>query len=692
METITEHLQRRTWRELRMTAHAHGLPFNTHYPKARACQYLVQSLHSGQLRRSLRALGQSERAALVALQAAGGSLPQYRFTAVFGAIRPFRPWREDAPRAPWRRPVSPAERLWFLGFIHIYKGEQDHQRRVTLPAEVLALLPPLPRPRAKPQRLPHGAASPDQLLIDVAALVGTLSGRTVKPRWHRWLPPHALKAINARLSLPEHVAGVRSELHTDRLRFVHYLAEVAGLIDLQNGRVMPTPAAWRWLDLPAPERWRWLWEALSRDLEGDQPLWVTYRFAPISPQVWAALTDQLRRLVPARTYTIRSLGEALKPYVLDGPHPQPFSLREKGEDGALLAAVPEVLRGPLAWAGMVTVQGDCLMLTKAGHAALRGQTSAFAAVENARLAVSEQAIMVELPTIPRARSFAELCAWAAPDSGGWRVDAESVSRAVALGYDSEGIARLLGNLCGQMPPPAVFEQIAAWVSQASQLVLRPMTVLSSPDAALLARLRQDVRLRRMFAEPLSDHHAAVHPHAVAVLRNALERRGHRVTARTGVEPATGREPGPSDYLWLAVSTYRRLGALVDVPVRIPGAVEADLAARLSASQIEALEQAAEAICVTLARAIDGYSALSPPIAQDDPVAIRAAVSAAYQHRAALTVEYFSPGYGAATVRTITPILPITESGGAEYVEAWCETAGAARTFRLDRILRIVGER
>jgi len=247
METLTEHLARRTWRELRLIAHAHGLAFNTHHSKAQAHRRLASELHGGQLRRSLRALGQPERAALVALQAAGGSLPLYRFAALFVAIRPFRPWLEDAPRYPWRRPISPAERLWFLGLVHIVKGEWNHQRRVTLSAEVLALLPPLPRPRAKPQRLPRPSASPDRLLHDVAALIGTLSGLRVKPRWHRWLPPYALKAINARLSIPERVEHVRSELHTGRLRFVHYLAEAAGLIDLRNGAILPTPAAWRWL-------------------------------------------------------------------------------------------------------------------------------------------------------------------------------------------------------------------------------------------------------------------------------------------------------------------------------------------------------------------------------------------------------------------------------------------------------------
>jgi predicted DNA-binding transcriptional regulator YafY len=135
--------------------------------------------------------------------------------------------------------------------------------------------------------------------------------------------------------------------------------------------------------------------------------------------------------------------------------------------------------------------------------------------------------------------------------------------------------------------------------------------------------------------------------------------------------------------------YRYLSAFVDLPVPIPAAVLHDLAARLPEGNAAALEQSAGLIRERLAQTIDGYAALPSPIAQADPVAIRAAIETAYASQGTLTIEYFSPGYGVPTVRTITPLLPITASGGGEYVEAWCHSADAARTFRVDRILRLV---
>lgn len=708
MKTLKQYLEHRTWRELRATAHAHGLHFNTNHTTLQARERLYQELTGGQLRRSFRALGPGERAALVALQAAGGFLPLYRFTAVFGPIRPYKPWQEDAPIHPWRRPVSVAERLWFLGFVQINKG-QNGPCMVGVPAEVLSLLPPLPRPRPKATRLPRPVFSPDALRVDLAIFLGSLLGTSVKPRWLRWLPPYMLKRINARLRVREKVDAVRSELQTKRLRFLHYLAEVGGLLRVQNGVFLPTTAAWTWLSLPPGEQWRWLWEALERDLNSRKPVWDSYRFPPITARVWEALITVLRDLHPGRTYTIRALVESLGPYCPSVPVPHggekvsktgggesPLSPCSSGRGDLgvkALDSVPEVLRGPLAWAGIVTATPGCFAVTVEGSAALAGDDHAFASSEDATLTVVEEAIWIDLPAVPYTRPLAEFAAWGTLDAGHGHIDADTVTRAIEQGYDAAGITRILAELCGGAPSREVFERIEVWAKQAARLVLRPMTVLTSPDAALLAHLRQDSRLRTMFAEPLSAHHAAVYPHAAPALRQALERRGYSITSQIAPSVAA-KTPGDlapdmTECLWLAARVYRDLSAFVDLPVQIPSAVLRDLAARLPEGRTAALQQSAALIHEQLAQTIDGYAALPPPIAQADPAAIRAAIEAAYASQGTLTIEYFSPGYGVPTLRTIMPILPITASGGAEYVEAWCHTVDAARTFRVDRILRLV---
>ncbi|WP_162909792.1 WYL domain-containing protein [Aggregatilinea lenta] len=675
--SLSTALEHRTWRELRATAHAHGLRFNTNLDKKAACARLHHELVAGQLRRSFRSLSLQDRAALAALQAADGTLYLHEFTAAFGEIRAYKPWHDDAAVHPWRRPVSPAEKLWFLGFAIIHKGERGRPRTVRVPAEVLDLLPPLPRPRPHARRVIRTSLTPDTLRIDLAALLGSLLVTPVKPRWKRWLPPSALKTINARLRSRENLDAVRSELQTGRLRFLHYLADVGGLLSPQNGAILPTPAAWSWLDLSPGEQWRWLWAALDRDLNGRNRIWEAYRFPPVSPHVWTALMTVLRDLHPGGTYTIPALVESLRPYT---------------REDETIASVPDLLRGPLAWAGITATRGEQFTLAAPAHAALHGDPYAFVPAQNATIWAEGDALWLDISAVPRTRPWAEFAAWGTLTHGRWSVDAESVARAVEQGHTAHDVVRVLADLCGRPLPRAAFEQIQTWVKQADQLVLRQMTVLTSPHAELLAGLRQDRRLREMFAEPLSAHHSAVRPHAADALRQHLARRGYRVTAQLSPAqtPHSGDlSPEMAEYLWLAARVYHDLSTFVALPVRIPAAVLHDLAARLPVGCTDAQEHSAGLIHERLARTIDGFPALPPPVAQHDPIAIRRAIEAAYEAQGAITIEYFSPGYGAETIRTIKPILPITASEGVEYIEAWCDTAAAARTFRVDRILRIV---
>ncbi len=68
---------------------------------------------------------------------------------------------------------------------------------------------------------------------------------------------------------------------------------------------------------------------------------------------------------------------------------------------------------------------------------------------------------------------------------------------------------------------------------------------------------------------------------------------------------------------------------------------------------------------------------------------QAAIESAYHERRALTIIYFSPAQGIPTQRIIEPTLPIRWEGEYGYIEAWCQLDNAPRTFRLDRILRVM---
>ena len=64
--------------------------------------------------------------------------------------------------------------------------------------------------------------------------------------------------------------------------------------------------------------------------------------------------------------------------------------------------------------------------------------------------------------------------------------------------------------------------------------------------------------------------------------------------------------------------------------------------------------------------------------------VRAMIDRAIAERANVSIAYFSPQRDEVKERIVSPFGFFTE-GSFEYLEAFCELAGAARTFRLDRI-------
>lgn len=64
--------------------------------------------------------------------------------------------------------------------------------------------------------------------------------------------------------------------------------------------------------------------------------------------------------------------------------------------------------------------------------------------------------------------------------------------------------------------------------------------------------------------------------------------------------------------------------------------------------------------------------------------VRQAVNEGLAHRRQIRLQYFVPARDEESMRTVDP-LRIVERQGSEYLDAWCHTAEAPRSFRLDRI-------
>ncbi|BBH15956.1 protein pafC [Nocardioides baekrokdamisoli] len=64
--------------------------------------------------------------------------------------------------------------------------------------------------------------------------------------------------------------------------------------------------------------------------------------------------------------------------------------------------------------------------------------------------------------------------------------------------------------------------------------------------------------------------------------------------------------------------------------------------------------------------------------------VRSAVNDGLAHHRQVRIQYFVPARDEESLRTVDPLRVVTRQG-TEYLDAWCHTAEAPRSFRLDRI-------
>lgn len=479
--TLQAHLAVQTHRNLELIARAHQLSFSRAQPKAEGLQALADMLQAGAFARAFTTLEPAHIEALQALVVAGGSLPQLLFEAHFGQIRLYRPWRQaflraerdlpDNPRHPWRYPQSVAERLYHLGYI----GLQAEQQRVVIIRDVLPLLPSLSIPIAETlsaqtrqglkQR--EQVSNPrDDLLRDLAILLGTLTHANARAAHGRWFTLDVMRLLNERLTKPENLHDVRSELQTGRMRWLHYLAQVAGLLTGQADVLLPTAAAWRWLSAPADVQWDCLMAAVERDLEQHQErLWEQFRFPPIRAFTFITVRQMLDSLPSEQSYRVRDILTMLKPYLL------PDSAYD----------VAGLMQQVFAWSGVLHLACGRIHL----HPALAGTAER-------QTEIIQQAKQIVLP-LPKAHSaaFTTLLSFATVEDDYAIVDAEAIRHAITCGLALNDVSATLSELSRDPLTAPVQQQLAEWFAAAQQLTLQTMIVLHSPDADLLRKIRSD---------------------------------------------------------------------------------------------------------------------------------------------------------------------------------------------------------
>jgi len=687
MPHLHQLLSNRSWYALRAIAYAHGEPFNPRLTKKQAVDHIAAILNQpARVRRTLAALPEDAHQALDALLACDGAMPAHRFLAHFGPLPPFRPWRAQDPPTPWRHPTSPAERLWFLGLI--FRHSTPEGQVIVVPDELRPLLPLSPpstlaRPTGPPPPLPDP-------VLDVTHLFAFLQGHDVRPFAGRWLVPRHLRILGAALSCPDpSAATARSELQTGYLRFLHYLAEAAGLVAPATGLLKPTPVAWSWLEASEARRRQTLWDGWQADLRRSRrepSLWPRFRMPADRPFVCTVL-DLLSTLPRGGWWNPSGIAVQLRGCCI-GQSTLPH-------DGDVLAPLGALLLGPLTWAALVRTDpngnfslapwGDWLLGRSAEHPKPPPTLPA-------KVHASAHSLVVALPQPPDRPPLRPLVQLALPPEGDdplvRHMTRERFATGLAHGITRSQVIQTLGQVAGGTPPSAAVALLKDWESQARGLQLRRLTVLTAADAQLLNQLSAQRSIRAHFHETLSPHHVAVDPAGVESLLRALHRRDHvPLVEPPAAAPAASRQrpdDGATAYLWLALRAYVDLAGLVPLPAVPPIALLDRLSAMLDADQLAAVNAQAQEARRRLRDALDGYTPFPAPLTGVDHAAIQARIEQALERGHAVEIVYHTAGRGERTVRIVEP-LRLEGRGGAVYLVAYCRLRQAERVFRLDRI-------
>lgn len=321
---------------------------------------------------ALGKLTDDQEQALRALLASEGRMPRRVFARDWGRIRRMGPGRMEREK-PWQDPVSPAEALWYRGFLYLSFGEgpEGAYDAVHVPPELSQHLPtPKVAERTitlEPADTPGAVHScGDRFLDDGCLLVAYVHNQRPRTRADAGWPDRHEQRLLARLHAT----------NRERFLFLRQLASTIGwLVEGEDGHLRLEPeAVTTWLEGGTFHQTSALTETWI-----DDPVWNDLFHVPgLQPEdtgAWRndpllahhAILRHLKACQPATWYEIESFIEAVKRVDPDFQRPSgdydSWYIKDK-ESGAYLSGFESwhavegrllryLITKPLAWLGLV---------------------------------------------------------------------------------------------------------------------------------------------------------------------------------------------------------------------------------------------------------------------------------------------------------------------------------------------------
>ena len=511
------------------------------------------------VRTALAKLGPEGRAALDALQAAGGRMRAPRFARHFGQVRRAGPGRLER-EALWQDPDNPAEELWYAALIFraFDQDEGGPGEFIFIPDDLLPLLPaPAETPAAfvvEPVPAPAKLPGDEMALVrDLFVYLVYLQNHNVRPYADGRLGQRDMAALRRRMS----DGGER------RFSLLQHLARRLGFLDRQGEflRLDAGPVK-RWLAASPHRR-----QAALQESWRDDPTWndlcrvpalvcdqeTPWANDPVATrrsllallarcplEVWWSIASFVTAVKDTHPDFQRPDGDYTSWYIRDAASGEYLSGFESWDqvEGALIA---DLLAGPLYWLGIVetvTEESAC-RLTGAGARFLDLVADGVAEQLSPPIVIDPD-LIVDVPSPASLYTRFQLERFADPvgpgtstprgqESAGtlrYRLGAGSLARALSRGIEVEQVLAFLQQASERPVPANVAGQLRLWAGRFGQVHLEEVALLQTKNERMLKELSVLPETRHLLAKIVSPTSALVRKRDLARLRKELRELGY----------------------------------------------------------------------------------------------------------------------------------------------------------------------
>jgi hypothetical protein len=514
---------------LRILAELWGLELDAHDRDLAADELTASLLDPELARETMDILPADARAALTALLAAGGRLPWAEFARRFGEIREMGPGKRDREH-PHRKPVSPAEMLFYRGFLAkaFFDTEKGAQEFAYIPDDLLAIInregreehagEVLGRP-ATPVEKAFEISANDRVLDDATTLLAALRIGSANCQFAQQLPAllHTSKLLKKNTPQAEAVKTFLEAPRTDALSQLVGAWKSSTTFD--ELRLLPSIICeGEWKNDPCETR-----TVLLNFIQA------------LPPNQWWSLPAFLRDLKLKHPDFQRPAGDYDSWFIKrasDGQYLRGFAYWD-AVDGALVRFLIQIMH----WLGLADLaapeEGKDFTAFRITQNTTRTQVDTYTSkrgTQNAtgKLVISSNGKISVSRFFSRAVRYqiARFCEWdeEKPEGYPYRVTAQSLKHAKEQGLKAEQLLSLLVKHSNGNVPPALVKALKRWEVNGTEARAETLSVLRVSRPEVLEELRAS-KAGRFLGEPLGPTAVIVKGEAIPKIAAALTEMG-----------------------------------------------------------------------------------------------------------------------------------------------------------------------